>query len=149
MELLDLCDDILSLVLDELYKVRSRNVIHQFNDEWYKKRPWFKVLLSGRRDIHQGRAFLSKSYDLKKIEMIRFHQKYYVANILLYPVVIHRFDPVFEPIQFGLKAYFKQSSIQTKINELGRRNNWKDLKDQNDRTIIRYLMNKEETRKYY
>ena len=78
MKLLDVCDDVLFLILNELYKLRGKRVIHQLKDEWMDRRPWFRVLLSGRRAIHEGRAFLSKNPDLKDVKLIQFESKCYI-----------------------------------------------------------------------
>lgn len=150
MKLTDLNFDIFSLVLDELYRIRGRKVIDQLKDEWIDKRPWFRVLLSGRRAIHEGRAFLSKNPDLKEVELIKFESKCYIANILLHPVIVHRFDHYLRSVtKYGLKAYHTQNKVRKKIHELCKKNHWGDLSDQTDQTIIRYLIEKEDSRKYY
>ena len=149
MELTDLNLDIFSLVLNELFRIRGRKVIDQLKDEWMDKRPWFRILLSGRRAIHEGRAFLSKNPDLKEVELIKFDSKCYIANILLHPVIVHRFDPNYVPTKYGLKAYHTQNKVRKKIHELCKKNHWEDLKDQTDQTIVRYLIEKEGSRKYY
>ena len=114
------------------------------------RRPWFRVLLSGRRAIHEGRAFLSKNPDLKDVKLIQFESKCYIANILLHPVIIHRFDHYLRSVtKYGLKAYHTQNKVRKKIHELCKKNHWEDLKDQTDQTIVRYLINKEVSRKYY
>ena len=46
----------------------------QLKDEWNDRRPWFRILLSGRRKIHEGRAFLSKTPKLKNVELIKFER---------------------------------------------------------------------------
>ena len=150
MNLLNICDDIFSLVLDELYRIRGRKVVDQLKDEWMERRPWFRILLSGRRAIHEGRAFLSKTPDLKDVELIKFDSKCYIANILLHPVIIHRFDHHLRShTKYGLKAYHTQNKVRKKIHELCKKNHWDDLREQTDQTIVRYLINKEESRKYY
>jgi len=149
MELTDLNLDIFSLVLNELFRIRGRKVIDQLKDEWMDKRPWFRILLSGRRAIHEGRAFLSKNPDLKEVELIKFDSKCYIANILLHPVIVHRFDPNYVPTKYGLKAYHTQNKVREKIHELCKKNHWEDLSEQTDQTIVRYLINKEGSRKYY
>ena len=150
MELTDLNLDVFSLILDELYRIRGRKVIDQLKDEWMDKRPWFRILLSGRRAIHEGRAFLSKNPDLKEVELIKFDSKYYIANILLHPVIIHRFDHHLRShTKYGLKAYHTQNKVRDKIHELCKKNHWEDLSQQTDQTIVRYLINKEGSRKYY
>ena len=149
MKVTDLNLDVFSLILDELYRIRGRKVIYQLKDEWMDKRPWFRILLSGRRAIHEGRAFLSKGPDLKEVELIKFDSKCYIANILLHPVIIHRFEPNYVPTKYGLKAYHTQNKVRKKIHELCKRNHWDDLSEQTDQTIVRYLINKEGSRKYY
>ena len=150
MKLTDLNFDIFSLVLDELYRIRGRKVIDQLNDEWIDRRPWFRILLSGRRAIHEGRAFLSKTPDLKDVKLIKFESKCYIANILLHPVIVHRFDHYLRSVtKYGLKAYHTQNKVRKKIHELCKKNHWEDLKDQTDQTIVRYLIEKEDSRKYY
>ena len=150
MKLTDLNFDIFSLVLDELYRIRGRKVIDQLNDEWIDRRPWFRILLSGRRAIHEGRAFLSKTPDLKDVKLIKFESKCYIANILLHPIIVHRFDHYLRSVtKYGLKAYHTQNKVRKKIHELCKKNNWEDLKDQTDQTIVRYLIEKEDSRKYY
>ena len=150
MELTDLNLDVFSLVLNELFRIRGRKVIDQLKDEWMDKRPWFRILLSGRRAIHEGRAFLSKNPDLKEVELIKFDSKYYIANILLHPVIIHRFDHHLRShTKYGLKAYHTQNKVRDKIHELCKKNHWEDLSEQTDQTIVRYLINKEGSRKYY
>ena len=150
MELTDLNLDVFSLILDELYRIRGRKVIDQLKDEWMDKRPWFRILLSGRRAIHEGRAFLSKNPDLKEVELIKFDSKCYIANILLHPVIIHRFDHHLRShTKYGLKAYHTQNKVRDKIHELCKKNHWEDLSQQTDQTIVRYLINKEGSRKYY
>ena len=150
MKLTDLNLDVFSLVLDELYRIRGRKVIDQLKDEWMDRRPWFRILLSGRRAIHEGRAFLSKNSDLKDVKLIKFDSKCYIANILLHPVIIHRFDHYLRSVtKYGLKAYHTQNKVRKKIHELCKKNHWEDLKDQTDQTIVRYLIEKEDSRKYY
>jgi len=149
MKLTDLNFDIFSLVLDELYRLRGRKVIDHLNDEWMDRRPWFRILLSGRRAIHEGRAFLSKTPDLKDVELIKFDSKCYIANILLHPIIVHRFEPNYVPTKYGLKAYHTQNKVRENIHELCKKNHWDDLKEQTDQTIVRYLINKEGSRKYY
>ena len=150
MKLTDLNFDIFSLVLDELYRLRGKQVIDQLKDEWIDKRPWFRVLLSGRRAIHEGRAFLSKNPDLKDVKLIKFESKCYIANILLHPIIVHRFDHYLRSVtKYGLKAYHTQNKVRKKIHELCKKNHWEDLKDQTDQTIVRYLIEKEDSRKYY
>jgi len=149
MKVTDLNLDVFSLILDELYRIRGRKVIYQLKDEWMDKRPWFRILLSGRRAIHEGRAFLSKGPDLKEVELIKFDSKCYIANILLHPVIVHRFEPNYVPTKYGLKAYHTQNKVRKKIHELCKRNHWDDLSEQTDQTIVRYLINKEGSRKYY
>ena len=149
MKLTDLNFDIFSLVLDELYRLRGRKVIDHLKDEWMDRRPWFRILLSGRRAIHEGRAFLSKTPDLKDVELIKFDSKCYIANILLHPIIVHRFEPNYVPTKYGLKAYHTQNKVREKIHELCKKNYWDDLSEQTDQTIVRYLINKEGSRKYY
>ena len=150
MELTDLNLDVFSLVLNELFRIRGRKVIDQLKDEWMDKRPWFRILLSGRRAIHEGRAFLSKNPDLKEVELIKFDSKCYIANILLHPIIIHRFDHHLRShTKYGLKAYHTQNKVRDKIHELCKKNHWGDLREQTDQTIVRYLINKEGSRKYY
>ena len=91
MKFLDLNFDVFSLVIDELYRIRGRKVVNQFKTEWYEKRPWHRLLISGRRAVHEGRAFLSKTHDLKDIGLINFETKCYICNILLYPLIVHSF----------------------------------------------------------
>ena len=150
MKLTDLNFDIFSLVLDELYRLRGKQVIDHLKDEWIDRRPWFRVLLSGRRAIHEGRAFLSKGPDLKDVKLIKFESKCYIANILLHPIIVHRFDHYLRSVtKYGLKAYHTQNKVRKKIHELCKKNHWEDLKDQTDQTIVRYLIEKEGSRKYY
>ena len=149
MKVTDLNLDVFSLILDELYRIRGRKVIYQLKDEWMDKRPWFRILLSGRRAIHEGRAFLGKTPDLKDVELIKFDSKCYIANILLHPVIVHRFEPNYVPTKYGLKAYHTQNKVREKIHELCKKNHWDDLSEQTDQTIVRYLINKEGSRKYY
>tara|TARA_B100000579_G_scaffold2395_1_gene1851 strand:+ start:3167 stop:3619 length:453 start_codon:yes stop_codon:yes gene_type:complete len=150
MKLTDLNFDIFSLVLDELYRLRGKQVIDHLKDEWIDRRPWFRVLLSGRRAIHEGRAFLSKNPDLKDVKLIKFESKCYIANILLHPIIVHRFDHYLRSVtKYGLKAYHTQNKVRKKIHELCKKNHWEDLKDQTDQTIVRYLIEKEGSRKYY
>ena len=149
MKVTELNLDVFSLILDELYRIRGRKVIYQLKDEWMDRRPWFRILLSGRRAIHEGRAFLSKGPDLKEVELIKFDSKYYIANILLHPVIIHRFDPNYVPTKYGIKAYHTQNKVRKQIHELCKKNHWDDLSEQTDQTIVRYLINKEGSRKYY
>ena len=149
MKLIDLNFDVFSLVLDELYRIRGRKVIYHLKDEWIDRRPWFRILLSGRRAIHEGRAFLSKTPNLRDVELIKFEPKCYIANILLHPVIVHSFDQNYVPIKYGLKAYHTQNKVREKIHELCKKNHWEDLSEQTDQTIIRYLMKKEDSRKYY
>ena len=149
MELLDLNNDIFSFILDELYKLRGKKVIDQLKDEWMDRRPWFRVLLSGRRAIHEGRAFLSKTPTLTDVELIKFESKCYIANILLHPIIVHRFEPNYVPTKYGLKAYHTQNKVRRKIHELCKKNHWDDLREQTDQTIVRYLIKKEDSRKYY
>ena len=150
MELLDLNNDIFSLILNELYKLRGKKVIDQLKDEWMDRRPWFRVLLSGRRAIHEGRAFLSKTPNLTDVELIKFESKCYIANIQLYPVIVHSFDHnLASRIKYGLKAYHTQNKVRRKIHEICKKNHWEDLKEQTDQTIVRYLIKKEDSRKYY
>ena len=150
MKLTDLNFDIFSLVLDELYRLRGKQVIDHLKDEWIDRRPWFRILLSGRRAIHEGRAFLSKNPDLKDVKLIKFESKCYIANILLHPIIVHRFDHYLRSVtKYGLKAYHTQNKVRKKIHELCKKNHWEDLKDQTDQTIVRYLIEKEGSRKYY
>ena len=150
MKLTDLNLDVFSLVLDELYRIRGKQVMDQLKDEWIDRRPWFRILLSGRRAIHEGRAFLSKTPNLKDVKLIKFESKCYIANILLHPIIVHRFDHYLRSVtKYGLKAYHTQNKVRKKIHELCKKNNWEDLKDQTDQTIVRYLINKEGSRKYY
>ena len=72
MKLIDVCDDVLFLILNELYRIRGKQVMDQLKDEWIDRRPWFRILLSGRRAIHEGRAFLSKTPNLKDVKLINF-----------------------------------------------------------------------------
>ena len=150
MKLTDLNLDVFSLILNELYRIRGRKVIDQLKDEWMDRRPWFRILLSGRRAIHEGRAFLSKTLDLKDVKLIKFESKCYIANILLHPIIVHRFDHHLRShTKYGLKAYHTQNKVREKIHELCKKNHWDDLREQTDQTIVRYLINKEGSRKYY
>ena len=150
MKIIDLNLDVFSLVLDELYRIRGKQVMDHLKDEWTDKRPWFRILLSGRRVIHEGRAFLSKNPDLKNVKLIKFESKCYIANILLHPIIVHRFDHHLRShTKYGLKAYHTQNKVRKKIHELCKKNHWEDLREQTDQTIVRYLINKEGSRKYY
>ena len=150
MKFTELNLDVFSLILDNLYRIRGKQVMDQLKDEWIDKRPWFRILLSGRRAIHEGRAFLSKDPDLKDVKLIKFDSKCYIANILLHPVIIHRFDHHLRShTKYGLKAYHTQNKVRKQIHELCKKNHWDDLREQTDQTIVRYLINKEGSRKYY
>ena len=149
MKVTDLNLDVFSLILDELYRIRGRKVIYHLKDEWMDRRPWFRILLSGRRAVHEGRAFLSKTPTLTDVELIKFESKCYIANILLHPIIVHRFEPNYVPTKYGLKAYHTQNKVREKIHELCKKNHWEDLKGQTDQTIVRYLIEKEDSRKYY
>ena len=150
MKIIDLNLDVFSLVLDELYRIRGKRVMDHLKDEWTDKRPWFRILLSGRRAIHEGRAFLSKNPDLKDVKLIKFESKCYIANILLHPIIVHRFDHHLRShTKYGLKAYHTQNKVRKNIHELCKKNHWEDLREQTDQTIVRYLINKEGYRKYY
>ena len=149
MKFLDLNFDVFSLVIDELYRIRGRKVVNQFKTEWYEKRPWHRLLISGRRAVHEGRAFLSKTHDLKDIGLINFETKCYICNILLYPLIVHSFEPNHVPIKFGLKAYHTRNKVMAIIHKLCKENCWKGLEEQADQTIIDYLIKKESCRKYY
>ena len=150
MKIIDLNLDILYLVIDEVYRIRGRKVVNQFKTEWYEKRPWHRLLISGRRAIHEGRAFLSKTHDLKDVELIKFESKCYISNIQLYPTIVHSFDHnLRDCIKYGLKAYHTRNKVREKIHELCKNNLWEDLSEQTDQTIVRYLIKKESCRKYY
>tara|TARA_Y100001936_G_scaffold252238_1_gene311101 strand:- start:1346 stop:1798 length:453 start_codon:yes stop_codon:yes gene_type:complete len=150
MKIIDLNFDTFSLVLDELYRIRGKQVMDQLKDEWNDRRPWFRILLSGRRKIHEGRAFLSKTPNLKNVELIKFESKCYISNIQLYPTTVHSFDHnLSSRIKYGLKAYHTRNKVREKIHELCKKNYWEDLREQTDQTIVRYLIEKEDSRKYY
>tara|TARA_A100001037_G_C15103465_1_gene615167 strand:- start:1261 stop:1695 length:435 start_codon:yes stop_codon:yes gene_type:complete len=141
MKLFDLCDDILTTIINEIYIIRYDKMKQEFNDEWLDRRPHHKLYCSGRR-IHEGRAFLKK--DLKNVQLINFHQQCFIHNLLLYPYIEYSYDPIYEPRIYGLRVRLNESRIQTKIIELCENNGWSDYKDHTNETIIAYLITKEE-----
>lgn len=68
MKLLNLCDDILTTIINEVYTLRYNKMKKQFKEEWYNRRPYYLIFLSHRK-IHEGRAFLET--DLNKVQLIK------------------------------------------------------------------------------
>ena len=95
-----------------------------------------------------SKAGIVRSYE-SNIGLINFETKCYICNILLYPVIVHSFEPNHVPIKFGLKAYHTRNKVREIIHKLCKRNCWKGLEEQTDQTIIDYLIKKESCRKYY
>ena len=62
MNILNLSDDILSLIKKELKLIRSKKyyekVKEEFENEWSRRRPYYRVHNSMRR-IHEGRFYLT------------------------------------------------------------------------------------------
>ena len=147
MKVFDLSDDILEMIKDFVFEYRSKKVLEEFNHEWGVRRPYLTLFQIGRK-LNVGRLFLNK--DTRKMHIISFPQKCYIANILLHPIIVHRFDhDLHSHTKYGLKAYHTQNKVREKIHELCKKNHWDDLSEQTDQTIVRYLINKEGSRKYY
>jgi hypothetical protein len=170
MNLLDLSRDVLSLVADEIYKIRARRMPVEFKKKWRDKRPYRIILESGGRRIHEGRAFLSKDkrretqaarprdrrelYNVRLISALHNTSKYYICGMDL-----KLFNPRSQPPQDSVFFYNMQFSFNRhygalpsircpkneKIIELGKRNGWEDFDEQTKDTIIRYLMKKEDS----
>jgi len=105
MNLLDLCDDILVIVVDEVFRERGRQVNGELLSEWFERRPHKKIASSGFRKIHEGRSFLSRTSNLKDLELISQMkvdlQKYYYGGYLLYRRSWYDdwdYGPVFAPL---------------------------------------------------
>ena len=88
MNLFDLCDDILFIVVDEVFCARGRRVKKELLNEWFERRPHKKIASSGFRKIHEGRSFLSRTSNLKDLQLISQMkvdpQNYYYGGYLLY-----------------------------------------------------------------
>jgi len=157
MNLLDLSRDVLSLVADEIYKIRAKRMPVEFKAKWRAKRPYRIILESGGRRIHEGRAFLSKDktlYDVRLISALHNTSKYYVCGMSL-----KMFNPRSRPPRdsvffyninvnfnrhYGALPSLRNCTKNENIIELGKRNGWEDFDEQTNDTIIRYLMEKED-----
>ena len=72
-------------IQDEVYRLRKKNLLKNLINEWYKRKPYKKLIDSGGRKIHEGRAFLCLDDKLKTLRLIRFQSKYYIGGIKLKP----------------------------------------------------------------
>ena len=150
MKIFDLSDDILELVSLEVFKVRKAITRRQLTHEWTNvKRPSRRIIRSGNRALHPGRAFLCKTTDLKDIGMIDFKTKVYICGIQLDPIVPFLYSQYYDFSKEGLHLDISKKRNQWKINALGLKNGWTDFKEQTDNTIIRYLIRKEECRESF
>jgi hypothetical protein len=149
MKLFDLSDDILELVKDELFKLRKKVMSRQLKHEWMKRRPYRKLIDSGGRRLHPGRAFLNKTMDLKDIQLVKFTQKLFICGIELNPFVYVSYNQIPAVEKHGMLLNISRKKNIGRIIELGLKNGWSDFKDQTDNTIIRYLIRREGDRKCY
>ena len=148
MKVFDLSDDILEIVADEVFRWRKNIMGRQLKEEWNKRRPFRKLIVSGGRKLHPGRAFLSKTMDLKELQLVKFRQKLFICGIELTPFVRVSYNSFPAVEKNGMNMNI---SIGTRIwlQNLGLKNGWEDFKEQTDNTIIQYLIRREKDRKYY
>ena len=143
MKLFDLSDDILGMVADELYKARHIRMINELIMEWRKRRPSWRLIQSGGRKIHEGRAFLK---DLKKVKIIQIPSKYWICGIRLFNRGEYSF-----PQKPGLTLLSTVpgtfvSKIEGMIIDICSKNGWDDFQEHTNWTIVRYLLDKEKYR---
>ena len=83
MSLFELDYDISMRISDEVFRLRKKHLFKQFKKEWRRRRPYKRLVDSGGRKVHEGRAFLCLDDKLKTLRLIRFQSKYYIGGIKL------------------------------------------------------------------
>jgi hypothetical protein len=152
MILFDLSDDILEIVVDEVFRLRKNACIRELVGLWRKRSPYGRLRLSGGRVLHEGRAFLSKSDNLKTLSLVKFMSKYFICGIPAFSISDYNYNTRVTKYGMSFKVVTANGNVSVvggKIINMGLNNGWEDFKDQTDDTIVRYLMDKEQERKYY
>ena len=153
MKVFDLSDDILEIVADEVFRWRKKNCGRELRWAWRRKLWSRKLVLANnlswnRQNIHEGRVMLTstgqEAMDLKLLSKNeKFVSKYFICGLRASPTSDYNFATGMWSYGISLKVGDYQ------IINMGLNNGWEDFKDQTDNTIVRYLMNKEQERKYY
>ena len=137
LSLFNINADILSIIIDKLYKKRYNIVRNHFIQEWKKKTPVINTYKSGRQ-THEGRQFL-KPYNVGPLIDFIYKSKYYIYGILL--------DNRILPGYINYKLLIKQiRSIcsEKNINLSDRRGVSKCDAEMPGSFLIRFLMEEEE-----
>ena len=109
LSLFNINTDILSIIIDKLYKKRYNIVINHFIHEWKKRAPLINTYISGRQ-THEGRQFL-KSHNVGPLIDYVYKYKYYIYGILLDKLTknTNRYtDPPLIGLQINYKLLIKQ-----------------------------------------
>ena len=85
MKFVELDYDISMKICGEVFRLRKKKLLKNLKKEWYKRRPYKRLVDSGGRKLHEGRAFLCSDNKLKNLRLIKNHNKYYIGGIKLKP----------------------------------------------------------------
>ena len=141
MKLLDLSKDLLSLVADEIYKIRAKRLPKELILKWRKKRPYKILIDSGGRRIHEGRAFLSKDKTLKSVMLIGIKVRMWCGSNNVFDSKYHLCGSIIAGQGFNLSR-----EVYKKFKRIADRNGWKEFnKLEAKQEIVRYMMEKEDT----
>lgn len=142
--------DLLILIKYEIYGLRApifrKKISKELKKQWKKRKVWERLLDSYGKNIHEGRVFLYKNMrHLLHIYPLGYKQLVYLCGIKLkmkMPTVYH--DRRLRDSGYGTIMVFSNEN-DSKIIGIGQRNGWEDFHEQTNDTIIRYLMEKEDT----
>ena len=141
MNILNLSDDILSLIKKELKLIRSKKyyekVKEEFENEWSRRRPYYRVHNSMRR-IHEGRFYLTGNPG--PIINSQFINHFYIYDVMFIDFI--RFHTV-NNCRYGMipESKWSKKNLCEYFHSLGWINNEEEqFSTKND--AVRYLMNK-------
>lgn len=147
MKLLDLPYDILSLVADEIYKIRAKRLPKELILKWIKKRPYKILIDSGGRRIHEGRAFLSKDKTLKSVMLIGIQVRMWCGSNNVFDSKYHLCGSIITGYSIAGQGFNLSREVYKKFKRIADRNGWKDFnKLEEKQEIVRYMMEKEDTK---
>jgi hypothetical protein len=144
MVLFDLPLDVIELIKDELYRLRKKNCMGEFKNEWIDRRPHYKLVTSGRETVHVGRSFLTT--DLKKVSLINIPTKYYIGGELLSTYMKYGYDPNYRDTCGGMEILGKSRKKYEKMLNFCEDCGWTDYpksRYQNWDILLNYLIKKE------
>ena len=138
MSLFELDYDISMRISDEVFRLRKKHLFKQFKKEWRRRRPYKRLVDSGGRKVHEGRAFLCLDDKLKTLRLIRFQSKYYIGGIKLKPWINYDCKSWSYGIHkgYGINIPIKRYHMRTPVDQ---DESWSE-----HQLISRNLMNKEE-----